>query len=421
MSFNNCKIRIVDSIMGSGKTASIINMINESEDSEKFIYVAPSYSEAKRVISCCKEKQFKFPKLQEDRINLNDLKNLTRNRENIISTYTLFQQFDKDSIDSCGAVGYTLILDGTPKVIQKHHISSYDLENILNKCADIKEDTKQLVWKEEYKDYIGEYRDHKRLIDLDSLVYYGEGPVYQLFLTEIFHVFREIYILTYRFNSRLQKYYCDHYNIPYTYMSVEGNSLDTYHFVDSNNKDVANKYNYANLINVCNREKLNQIGDTNDALSEIWYGYIKDSVAIKRLQNNIYNYFIDTTGGDSRYNMWTTFKDYERKMKGKGYTKGFLSLDTRGTNEYKDKTCIVYPVNIYPDSITKNFFAANGIKIDEDEYALTEMLEFIWRSGIRDGKEINIYVPSIRMRKLLENWIKENSSLDSSAEQHKEE
>lgn len=420
MSFDNCKVKIVDSIMGSGKTASVINMINGAGHNEKFIYVAPSHSEAKRIISCCKEKQFKFPKLQEDRVNLNDLKNLIRNRENIISTYALFQQFDKGSIDNCGAAGYTLILDEIPETIQEHHISSYDLENILYEYVDTKEDTKQLVWKDEYKNYVGEYREHKRLIDLGSLVYYGKGPVYQLFPTEVFHAFKEIYILTYRFNFRLQKHYCDHYNIPYTYMFVSGNSLDTYRLVDSNNSAI-DKYNYANLINICNHEKLNQIGDTSDALSETWYSYIQDSVAIKRLKNNIYNYFFNITGDGSQYNMWTTFKDYERKMKGKGYTKGFLPLGSRGTDEYRDKTCIVYPVNIYPDHIVKNFFAVNGIKINEDEYALTEMLEFIWRSGIRDGKGINIYVPSIRMRKLLENWIEENSTLDSPTEQSKEE
>ena len=299
MSFDNCKVKIVDSIMGSGKTASVINMINKSGDDEKFIYVAPSHSEAKRIISCCKEKQFKSPKLQEDGIELNDLKNLIKNRQNIVSTHALFQQFDKDSIDSCGTAGYTLILDGVPEVVQEHYISSYDLENILDEYADIKEDTKQLVWKEEYRDYVGEYRNHKRLIDLGSLVYYGKRSVYQLFPMEVFHAFKEIYILTYRFNSRLQKYYCDHYSIPYTYMFVSGNSLDTYRLVDSDNSAI-DKYNYANLINICNHEKLNQIGDTSDALSETWYGYIQDSVAIKRLKNNISNYFFNIIGRGSQ-------------------------------------------------------------------------------------------------------------------------
>ena len=119
--------------------------------------------------------------------------------------------------------------------------------------------------------------------------------------------------------------------------------------------------------------------------------------------------------------MWTTFKDYEEKIRGKGYSKGFLPLNIRGDEDYSNKDCIAYPVNRYLNPFVKSFLLSNKIGVNEDEYALTEMLEFIWQSAIRNGKEINIYVPSIRMRKLLENWIKESSSLDSSAEQHKEE
>ena len=44
--------------------------------------------------------------------------------------------------------------------------------------------------------------------------------------------------------------------------------------------------------------------------------------------------------------------------------------------------------------------------MDEDAYALSEMLQFIWRSAIRDGKEIWVYLPSVRMRSLLEEWIR---------------
>ena len=59
--------------------------------------------------------------------------------------------------------------------------------------------------------------------------------------------------------------------------------------------------------------------------------------------------------------------------------------------------------------VVKNFFVKHKITIDEDGYALSEMLQFIWRSAIRDGKEIWIYIPSVRMRSLLKQWINENS------------
>ena len=102
------------------------------------------------------------------------------------------------------------------------------------------------------------------------------------------------------------------------------------------------------------------------------------------------------------------FKDYKSKLKGEGYSKGFIPVNSRATNEYKDRFNIAYPVNRFLNPYVKNFFTSNNIEINENGWALSEMLQFIWRSAIRDGKEINVYIPSKRMRNLLKAWIEEN-------------
>lgn len=81
----------------------------------------------------------------------------------------------------------------------------------------------------------------------------------------------------------------------------------------------------------------------------------------------------------------------------------------RASNKYRDRTSIAYPVNRYINTGVKNFFIKHNVEIDEDGFALSEMLQFIWRSAIRDGKEIWIYIPSVRMRNLLKMWIDKNS------------
>ena len=58
----------------------------------------------------------------------------------------------------------------------------------------------------------------------------------------------------------------------------------------------------------------------------------------------------------------------------------------------------------------KKFYNAHGIEVNEDMYALSVMVQWIWRSAIRCGQEIYIYIPSKRMRTLLENWIEEISN-----------
>ena len=45
------------------------------------------------------------------------------------------------------------------------------------------------------------------------------------------------------------------------------------------------------------------------------------------------------------------------------------------------------------------------IKVDENSYALSELLQWIWRSQIRNGEPITIYIPSKRMRESLKNFL----------------
>ena len=60
---------------------------------------------------------------------------------------------------------------------------------------------------------------------------------------------------------------------------------------------------------------------------------------------------------------------------------------------------------MYSNPLLDLFFIERDIKIDKELYALGIMLQWIWRSQIRNGKEIVIYIPSDRMRNILLNWL----------------
>jgi hypothetical protein len=66
---------------------------------------------------------------------------------------------------------------------------------------------------------------------------------------------------------------------------------------------------------------------------------------------------------------------------------------------------LAYCVNRFLKPDIATFFTNRNIRIEEDSYALSELLQWIWRSRIRKGEEINIYIPSERMRKLLIKWL----------------
>ena len=91
--------------------------------------------------------------------------------------------------------------------------------------------------------------------------------------------------------------------------------------------------------------------------------------------------------------------------KNKGYSKSFLACNARATNEYMDRVSVAYLCNRYFNPILKGFFLDQHIRVDENGWALSELLQFIFRSAIRNEEEINMYIPSSRMRFLLEEWI----------------
>ena len=413
-------INIVDSIMGAGKTSAAINYIKNAPDDMKFMYITPYIIEVERIKEACKIKNFVEPIKYTDKTpKMVHLKDVLNQGQNIATTHALFHHFDDEVIDLCYSQNYVLFMDEVTDVIAPYNIEKTDLEILLEKFVTVNKETSILEWKYGADDYNGRFKEEKRLCEMGCLAMYGDTVMLWMFPVKIFNAFRESYILTYMFGAQMQKYYYDYYNLNYHYLYTEGNNPDNFHFVEEKQNYVS-KYDYRKLINIIDDDKLNMIGDHPNALSKTWYKRNEKNVLLKQLKNNTLNFFNnkpivyneDTHKWEkskSNNNLWTTFKDYKDIISGKGYAKGYIPSNMRASNEYKDRTAVAYLVNKYFNPFIKNFFTSNGVKVDEDGYAISEMLQFLWRSGIRDGKRITVYIPSKRMRELLINWIEEQT------------
>ena len=376
----------------------MINYMNQSGNDTKFLFITPYLTEVERIISSCPDKQFKQPDVYGTK--LNGIKHLMEHGENIVSTHKLFSLFTRDMAALIRQHRYVLVLDEVIDVVEPFTLSSDDFDLILENCA--RADSGDILhW---YKDdYSGVFDDIKRSCDTGSVRMYGERAFLRLLPIEMFKVFERVYILTYMFNAQIQRYYYDYHKIKYSYLHVQGTAPENYELTPVSVKTPPSDFN--RLIRICEREKLNRIGDTRTALSKSWYAQNADAPGMRQLRNNTTNFFKNITRTESNMNLWTTFKDYQEHLQYKGYVKGFLSLNARATNEYRERTSVAYLANRFMNPLVRNFFVMNGVEVDEDEYALSEMLQFIWRSAIRDGKAIDVYIPSSRMRGLLEQWI----------------
>ena len=61
----------------------------------------------------------------------------------------------------------------------------------------------------------------------------------------------------------------------------------------------------------------------------------------------------------------------------------------------------------------KGLFADNGVAFDEDRFALSCIVQWVWRSRIRNGEPIHLYILSARMREIFQAWLfeEENDSV----------
>ena len=304
----DCDVRIVDELMGRGKTSSAINYINRSGGEDKFLFITPYLKEVERIKASCPSKRFKEPRFVKGR-KLEGIKDLINRGENIVSTDALFQKFDLEVIDLCRAKNYTLIMDEVTDVVEKYEMSKTDFEMMVReKFVSVDETTGLLSWTYPDENYWGKFSEEKRLCELNSLAVYGGSIMMWLFPIEVFNAFRRIIIMTYMFNAQIQRYYYDYYKLPYRYMYVTGNSVETYNFTMDKKKRSPEKYDFKSLIHVLEDQKLNLIGDREFDLSKSWYDRNKNNASITQLKNNITNFFIFSTNDDIRPSPFSSYR-----------------------------------------------------------------------------------------------------------------
>lgn len=391
--------------MGSGKTSWSIQHINRNPF-ENILYITPFLDEVNRIIKNS-NRDFKQP-INRGNGKLDSINELLACQSDIASTHELFKHLDEESRENIKEGHYTLILDEVLNVIEPYDNIRNDDMKLLKEsgCVTIDDDGDDgfVIWNKEKMDYDTKYNEIKILADNRSLIYINQKLLLWRYPPEIFILFDKIYILTYLFESSILKNYFDLYQIEYEQKSIADKDGE-YHITDYFVPDTSI---YIEKINIYDGKLNENIYQKINGLSVTWYRAKINQENIKQIKRNLYNYFSNILNAKAETIMWTTFKDYRNRLKGKGYSNQFVSYNCRSTNDYDDRFNLAYCVNVYLHPGITQFFKQRRINIDEDLYGLSEMIQWIWRSRIRKGENINIYIPSMRMRNLLNAWMKMN-------------
>lgn len=409
-------IQVCDAMMGTGKTQAAIAKMN-ADTEHPYLFITPYLEESTRICEGCADRQFVQP--SSDSMNANgskfrDVHNLLRQRKNIASTHRLFSYFNQETANLIRVGGYRLIMDEVTEVIDDLQTGNYQQlcawERKSNNL-EVAEDGR-VIWKA-----AGSSLPNKELANIkrwatSGNLYYENGHYNWVFPIAVLQAFDEITILTYLFHAQKLRFYLDSFQMPYTYISVrpvcEENREYTFREAAGSTSPQTWLTNCIHLLesNPNRKKSPNDIGDGLYSLSWSWYE--KASAAqLKQLKTNLSSVAKNNWNGlKSDDRLWTTFKQHKDIVA--GFQKGFISCNMRASNAYKDRQALAYCINVFLRPSIKTWFCRHGCSVsvtDEALYALSSMLQCIWRTAIRDRKPVYLYIPSERMRQLLKAWI----------------
>ena len=397
------QVQVCDALCGAGKTSAAINMMNDRRK-EKFIFITQYLTEAERIKDSCPTLNFKLPfsDLKEGKTKLGDIKHLISAGENIASTHSLFSAYTDEIKTLIKEQGYILILDEAIDIFTMSDISGNDID-ILQKSDSICEEGGMVKWIND--SYLtedgGRFRDVMLRARAKNLIKYDESYFFWSIAPELFGCFKEAYLLTYMFDNQDIRCFFDLYNISYKLIGTH-KANGRYEFCPIEKMD--RKRDLRDKVHILEHTKLNSIGSGRTSLSATWYQKAgKDDT--ERLRKNLGNLFKNVWGVGMAKVMWTTFKDYREALSDKGYKSGFLSYNKRACNTYADRTHMAYCVNNFPRPWERRYFKEFGVTINGDMYALSILVQWLFRSAIRNGQEVWVYIPSVRMRTLLQMWL----------------
>ena len=411
-------IQVFDMIMGEGKTTALAHSMRRWWNDYKYdqvIYLAPNLSEvggiakgqngepdvehSGRIREACPEIDFTNPK-SKGRGKADNARDLVRNGSNISATHQLFRNIMPDDLALVSQRKSLLVIDEALEVVSPYDdISRSDLEMLIsNGYIALDQNNKASFVRELGDDSV--FTPVKELCDSGHLyITPAKEMMIWEFPPEVLNAFDDVIISTYLFEGSLMSAWLDYNDYEFGY----ANQTDP-----KNRKllEIATKERIKDLLTIVNSKKANAIGE--GTLSQSWW---RTSTPAKRkaVQKAAANVVKNILKGVSASDMLVTCpKDQWKRggAQGQGYSRAsWLASNTRATNDYADKTAILYLLDKHLNPMVDRYIKHRGGKIDADAYALGEMLQFLWRGCIRKGEPMTVYIPSSRMRKLLMDWL----------------
>lgn len=416
-------IHVIDVCMGGGKTSAAITYMNEHPD-DRYIYVTPFLDETERVVNACAGLHFFQP---SDRIpeyhhkKSEHLRALANQRRNVAITHALFRMIDDVTARIIADAGYTIFIDEVIDVFEMVNETPQDVSMLISAGYleqsggdDECEYFRPTPLAAEYHGQFTKFFQRSQYGQLVRTAGWEDGEKVKYGFWEVnpylFSLSAQVYVLTYMFDGMPMKGFLDFNHIAYDFLGTRMCEDGQYRFCPLEEmRYPTHLASISRMVHVCDKASINEIGYGKHDLSASWTkrGMKNGDVAV--LSRHIHTYFRrhipQRIGADQQ--LWSVYKDAVKEVKSRKPGGQFLVFNSEATNMYGDRAALAYCVNIFANPNMVRYLQHYGVNFDEERYATAVMVQWVWRSRIRNGQEIWVYIPSRRMRELFIAWMRE--------------
>ena len=407
-------VNIVDYPCGFGKTNVLLSILNDHHDL-KVLVVVQTLSEVDRIIKSLPKGRIFSPEKANPRYKSKgeQLEHLVRKSVSVVITHSLYERAGMLAYNG-GFRNYHVIIDEVPNAVSvlenqlyPENFKEFYIDNGYFKL----ENTGLILPTEkvlEEEDRLKNALDETLINNIKSgRVYFdGKKNFIKTIPTSLFTETETITVLTFLSKGTLFLKFLKKYEIKYK-VTKSATMNKTFRQLAAKNLSIK----------------------TIKAINDIGLGYAKQttypikSKEVKSIRTALKNLKQRTLKNVEIEKVIITCakKNWYKKAKG-GYDlnkPGIFSTDsrmfkganwipntTRGTNNYSHCSHAIYLYDQNVNPILLNWLNATD-KQFKKEYALTEMIQWIWRTRIRNGEPVDVYMPSNRMREILADWISE--------------
>lgn len=401
------QIEVLDKLCGSGKSVSLFKWIRQNQQ-ERYLYITPLLSEIEdRLPKELPDVLFYQPEAvylgaYEKQTKSDHLLCLLMDGVNIAFTHSLFKGMRKEHLFHIQQQGYIVIVDEECDLIESasDYIKSGDIEFLLTeKCIEIDTDNLGIVkWvKEDAPKKDWKYAQIRALAEMDML--YASKRRHEMLTIHL-----PIKLITAARRFILSSYMFDG-SIMSSFVAMKG--INTIPFKDIVLCDKEHKRSVKGLVNIFhprNEKELDKLSLSVHGATSLKANSKQLSLLNKAIRNvALYH------GVKAESVMWTSQKSMveSKHIKPVGLPKDvcFVSCNARATNDYAHKTVLIHAFDRYPNQVLRSYLEDYGFPISSDRYALAELIQWVFRSAIRKGENIFVYVVAKRMREMFIKWI----------------